>query len=428
MRRLLQRLVDVRSDEVAAVLWSFAYFFLLLAGYYVLRPVRDQLGISRGAEKLPVLFTGTFVAMLLASPLFGAVASRWPRQRLIPWVYHFFALNLVAFVVLWRGGVGRSWVPYAFYIWSAVYDLFVVSVFWSLMTDLFSPAQGKRLFGFIAAGGSLGALAGPAAASLLAEALGPINLLLLSAVSLEATVLCVVMLVRWARANPVESAPARLTRAEEPIGGTVWSGLQPVVASPYLLASAGYIFLLTVGQTFLYLQQAKLIELASDDPGARTAMFALIDLVVNVSTLALQLLVTGRLLNWLGITVALSITPLLNALGFAFLAIHPAVRAVAVFQGARRAAQRAILRPSREVLFTVVSREERYKSKNFIDTAVFRAGDMLSGWLYAALSGLGMGMVGIAWVSVPISMIWLVLGVYLGREQQKRAEPSVPIL
>jgi AAA family ATP:ADP antiporter len=187
-----------------------------------------------------------------------------------------------------------------------------------------------------------------------------------------------------------------------------------------LLAAAAYVFLLTVGQTFLYLQQAKLIERASDDPAARTALFATIDLVVNVSTLILQLAVTGRVLQRLGITVALSITPVLNGLGFAYLALDPVVRVVAVFQGARRAAQHAILRPSRELLFTQVNREERYKSKNFIDTVVFRAGDMLSGWLYAALGALGMGLVGIAWVSVPISAAWLALAVYLGREQQRR--------
>jgi ATP:ADP antiporter, AAA family len=424
MRRLLQRVVDVRSEEVGALLWSFAYFFVLLAGYYVLRPVRDQMGISRGAEKLPVLFTGTFIAMLLASPIFGAIASRWPRQKLIPWVYHFFALNLVTFVALWKGGLARTWLPFAFYIWAAVYNLFVVSVFWSLMADLFSPAQGKRLFGFIAAGGTLGGLAGPVATSSLAERVGPTNLLLLSAVSLEVAVLCVWMLVRWSRAYPAERQPERRTDAEQPIGGTVWTGLQPVVSSPYLLASAGYVFLLTVGQAFLYLQQAKLIEVASDEPGARTAMFAAIDLVVNVSTLVLQLLVTGQLLKRLGITVALSITPLLSALGFAYLALDPVVRVVAMFQGARRAAQHAILRPSREVLFTVVNREERYKSKNFIDTAVFRAGDMLSAWLYAALGGLGLGLVGIAWISVPLSLVWLALGVYLGREQQRRAEEN----
>lgn len=237
---------------------------------------------------------------------------------------------------------------------------------------------------------------------------------------LEVSVFCVWRLVRWARRNPRPIEAAGDERAEEPIGGSVWSGLRPVVASGYLLASGVYVFLLTVGQTFLYLQQAKLIELASDDPGARTAMFATIDLVVNVSTLVLQAVVTGQLLKRLGVTVGLSVAPVLSALGFAYLALEPAVRAVAIFQGARRATQHAILRPSRELLFTVVNREERYKSKNFIDTAVFRAGDMLSAWLYAGLGAIGMGLVGIAWVSVPISAAWLALGVYLGREQRRR--------
>ncbi len=314
--------------------------------------------------------------------------------------------------------------PYAFYIWAAVYNLFVVSVFWSLMTDLFSNEQGKRLFGFISAGGSLGALAGPAVTSVLVQRLGPTQILWITVVLLEVAVLCVAWLGRWSRRQPPPAEPSAVARGDEgekPIGGTLWSGLKPVVASPYLLASAGYIFLLTVGQTFLYLQQAKLISAASEDPAARTAMFAQIDLVVNVSTLVLQLLVTGRLLRKLGITVALSLTPMLTGFGFLYLALDPVVRAVAIFQGARRAAQYAILRPSREMLFTVVSREERYKSKNFIDTVVFRAGDMLSGWLYALLGALGLGVVGVAWVSVPISAAWLALGVYLGREQRRRS-------
>jgi ATP:ADP antiporter, AAA family len=418
---LLRRLSDVRRDEAAALFWSFAYFFVLLCGYYLLRPVRDQLGISRGADKLPVLFTGTFVAMLIASPLFGALASRWPRQRLVPWTYHFFAVNLVVFLALWKTGAGRSWLPFAFYIWSAVYNLFVISVFWSLITDLFSTEQGKRLFGLIAAGGSLGALTGPALAATIAPKMEPMNLLWITVASLELAVLCVAMLVRWSRRRPAETTgPGARGAGEEAVGGNVWTGVKQVGASSYLLASAGYVFVLTVGQTFLYLQQAKIVETASDDPGERTAMFATIDLVVNVSTLALQTLVTGRMLKRLGITFALSLTPVLNALGFAWLALDPVVRVVAIFQGARRAAQYAILRPSRELLFTVVTREERYKSKNFIDTVVFRAGDMLSGWLYALLGAFGLGLTGIAWTSVPISGVWLALGLYLGREQQRR--------
>ena len=422
----LRRSVDVRGDEVGALLLSFGYFFSLLCGYYVLRPIRDEMGISRGVDKLPILFTGTFVAMAIASPIFGWLASRWPRQKLIPWAYHFFALDILAFFALWKAGVGKAWVPFAFYIWAAVYNLFVTSVFWSFMTDVFTSEQGKRLFGFVSAGGGLGALAGPLVTSWLARPLGGANLLLLSALLLEVSVGCVLLLSRWARRHAVRGVPAT---AEQPVGGTVWSGIKPVLASPYLVASAAYILLLTVANTFLYFQQAQLVTTATLDRDLRTALFARIDLVVNVCTLILQTLVTGRILKRLGVAVGLGIAPAITAVGYAVLGLLPTLAVLAPFQGLRRAAQYAILRPSREMLFTVVSREERYKSKNFIDTVVFRAGDMLSGWLYASLEGLGLGIAGTAWVCVPMGALWLVLGVYLGREQRRRAgEHSISAL
>lgn len=418
MARLLARWIDVRREELAALLFAFAYFFCLLAGSGILRPIRDEMGLSRGVDQLPVIWTGTFLAMTVASPLFAAIASRFPRQKLIPWTYHFFALNLVGFFALWSWGIGRNVVPYAFYIWAAVYNLFVVSVFWSLMTDLFSNEQGKRLFGFIAAGGSVGALTGPILTALLVKVIGGAKLLLVAAAFLELSVIFVLALVAWARRHP---RPHEEKRQEEAVGGNVWSGLKPVATSTYLLASAGYIFLLTVGNTFLYFQQMELVAAATEDRATRTQLFGTIDAVVNATTLLLQTLVTGKLLKRLGVTVGLSVAPVLTAVGFAALAMAPLLRVIAVFQGGRRAAQYAILRPSRELLFTVVSREARYKSKNFIDTVVFRGGDMVSAWLYAGLGAAGLGFVGIAWLSVPVSLVWLVLGIYLGREQKRRA-------
>ena len=345
---ILRRAVDVRGDEVGALLLSFGYFFSLLCGYYVLRPIRDEMGISRGVDKLPVLFTGTFVAMAIASPLFGWLASRWTRHRLIPWAYHFFALDIVVFCALWKAGVGKSWVPFAFYIWAAVYNLFVTSVFWSFMTDVFTSEQGKRLFGFISAGGGLGALAGPLVTSWLAKPLGGANLLLVSALLLEVSVVCVAMLERWARRHAASRGAATAGGVEQPVGGTVWSGIRPVLASPYLLASAVYILLLTVANTFLYFQQAHLVTAATSDRDVRTALFARIDLVVNVCTLVLQTLVTGQVLKRLGVAVGLGIAPAITAVGYVGLALSPALAVIAPFQGIRRAAQYAILRPSRE--------------------------------------------------------------------------------
>ncbi|MCP4329196.1 MAG: MFS transporter [Alphaproteobacteria bacterium] len=419
---LLRRAVDVRDGEIAALFLSFFYFFALLAAYYVLRPIRDEMGVQAGVENLQWLFTGTFIAMLAAVPVFGAVVKRFPRRRFVPWVYHFFTLNLLVFfavLALVDDVAVRAWTARFFFIWVSVFNLFVVSVFWSFMADLFDNAQGRRLFGFIAAGGSAGALLGPSLTAGLAVPLGPTNLLLISAVLLQAAVLCIAGLLR------VLPQPRGATSSgrSAPLGGSIWAGVTEIAGSRYLQGICLYIVFYTTTSTFLYFQQANIVADAFDDPGRRTQVFAVIDLLVAVLTLAIQLTATGRLMKRFGVGWLLAFLPVLSMIGLAVLAVAPTLTAIVVIQGLRRAGNFAVSRPAREVLFTVVSPELKYKAKNAIDTLVYRGGDALSGWLFKALSSnLGLSLSWIAAVTVPLAALWLVVSHRLGREQDRRAE------
>ena len=419
---LLARAVEVRPGELRALLLSFAYFFCLLSSYYVLRPLRDEMGVASGVEHLQWLFSGTFAAMLAAVPLFGWIVARLPRRSFVPMVYRFFALNMLIFFVLFSLDPGAIAVARAFYIWVSLFNLFVVSVFWSVMADLFSNEQGRRLFGFIAAGGSAGALLGPSLTASLAVPLGPINLLPIAVVLLELAVQCALALFR--HAPPRDTAPgadADTDAGEAPIGGSILSGFTAVLRSRYLAGLCLYMLLFTATSTFLYVEQANVVAGAFADPAERTRLFALIDLAVGVLTLGTQLFATGRLIRRLGTAGALAATPLLTAAGFLALAAAPTLVLVVAFQALRRAANFALSQPAREVLFTVIGREAKYKSKNFIDTAVYRGGDAASCWAFAGLRGLGLDLATIALVAVPLALLWLATGVFLGRREARSA-------
>jgi AAA family ATP:ADP antiporter len=415
---LLRRLVNVRRDEVAALLGAFLYFFSLLCSYYIVRPMRDEMGVAGGVEHLQWLFTGTFLAMLAVVPLFGWVSSRYERRRFLPAVYYFFILNLLLFFVLFRAGVTHAWVARAFFIWASVFNLFVVSVFWSFMTDIFSNEQARRLFGFIAAGGTAGAICGPLLTTALALPLGPANLLPVSAGLLGVAVFCIHRLGAWrAAAGERDAGQAENGRA---IGGQVLAGVQLVLRSPYLLGICLLMLLLTTLATFLYFQQAQIVRDSFADPAQRTAVFAAMDLAVNVLTLLFQVLLTGRLVQWLGLGWTLALLPLLLAAGFLALGLSPVLGVLVVVQVLRRAGNYAIMRPAREMLYVVLGREEKYKAKNFIDTVVYRGGDALSAWVYAGLRALGLGLAAIAFIAVPLALLWAGVAYRLGQAQEKR--------
>jgi len=416
LHRWVSKAVPVTREELAALLWSFAYFFALLAGYYVLRPLRDQMGIAGGVKNLPWLFTATFLALLLAQPLYGALVARLPRARFIPFVYHFFVANLLVFWGLLALGIGKVEVARVFFVWVSVFNLFAVVVFWSLMADLFSSEQGKRLFGFIGAGGTAGALLGPVLTLVLAAPLGPVNLLLVAAAFLEAAVFCVYRLEKAAGGASRSPVPAA-----QPIGGSAFAALAEVARSPYLLGIAAWVSLLSFGGTFLYFQQAHIVAAAVQGAAARTQVFAGIDLAVGLLTLATQAFVTARFLRRFGTAPAAAALPAVYVVAFAALALAPGLAAVVFFQAIQRTMNFAISNPARQLFYTVVSREAKYKAKNLVDVVVFRGSDALYGWAFDSLQAMGLKLAAIAACAIPAAFGWLVLSMALGRTQERRA-------
>ncbi len=406
------------TQELTALVLSFAYFFCILSSYYILRPVRDALAIHSGVRTFQWLFTGTFIGSLVAYLVFAALVARWKRSRVLPAVYLFFAANILIFYLFLKADIASVAVARVFFIWLSVFTVFTVSVFWSFMADVFTNQQARRLYGVIAAGGSLGALAGPAV-TIAAPRIGIPNLLLISAALLVVVVFLIQRLDRWAFLHSQVEQRA----AEQPIGGTILAGLKLTFSSPYLLAILGFILLLTVLNTFLYFEQARLIEAALPDAARRAQLFAKMDFAVNLSSTITELFITGLLLTRFGVAGVLCALLVVNVVGFTALAVAPMLATLVIFQVFRRASDYALIRPAREVLFTVVSREEKYKAKNFIDTIGFRGGDALSGWLTAGLTALGAGLSQLAIIAVPVSAIGAALGWYLGRSQEKRRSP-----
>jgi AAA family ATP:ADP antiporter len=416
----LNKAIPATPQERAAALWSFGYFFTLLAGYYVLRPLRDQMGIAGGVRALPWMFTATFLTLLVAQPLYGALVSRVPRARFIPIVYHFFAANLALFWVLLTAGIATVTVARVFFVWVSVFNLFAVAVFWSFMADLFTSEQGKRLFGFIGAGGTAGALLGPAITIGLSVPLGPTNLLVAAIIFLELSVFCVHRLEHAGRGSP-SLQPTYEHSREERIGGTAFAALTELVRSPYLMGIAAWVSLLSFGATILYFQQANIVAETIHDAGAQTRIFASIDLAVGLLTLATQVLATGWLMRRFGTGAAAGALPAVYVVGFAALAATGGLTAVLIFQVVQRWMNFAIANPARQVFFTVLDREEKYKAKNLIDVVIYRGSDALYGWVYDSLQALGLKIGGIALVALPVVAAWLALSAVLGKVQERRA-------
>jgi AAA family ATP:ADP antiporter len=345
--------------------------------------------------------------MLALVPAFGWLCARLPRARLLPVVYAFFALNLLLFAVKLDAAL--------FFIWLSVFNLFVVSVFWSFMSDLFSAAQAARLYGSIAAGGSCGAIAGPLIAASAVTPFGMRGLLLLSAALLSFSIPCIVMLGRWARAHPRAGDPP----PDSPIGGSIFAGVSAALSSPFLLGICGYLFCYTALSTALYFAQVDIVRDAVPDADERTRLFAGVDLAVNALTLLVQLLAFARLSTALGPAWMLALMPIVSLAGFLWLGAAPVLGVLIAFGVVRRIGEFSISKPARDALFTVVPREERYKAKNFIDTVIYRGGDTLSGWVLGGVPGL-------AFVAAAISAAWIALAFFLGGRMKTWTREDVP--
>lgn len=418
--RLLRRVLEVQPAEVPALGLCWAYILALLSSYYILRPIRDAAGIAGGVGNLPWLFTGTLLAMLAVNIPFAWLVRTLPRSRFIPITYRFFAANLLLFAAAmhWAGPAWSLWVGRVFFIWTSVFNLFVVSVFWAMIVDVFDSEQGKRLFGFIAGGATVGAILGSALTAGLAGLVPSWGLLLAAAALLEVAVLCVRRLSRLSRA--LDHRPEG-DKGERAIGGGVLAGIRAALGSTYLLNVSLFLLLYALTSTLLYFQQASIVHDSFHSRQAQTAFFASVDLAVNLLTLATQIFLTGRLTRLFGVGRMLATLPAVSVLGFSALAMMPVLGAVVPYQVARRASNFALARPSREVLFTVVPREDRYKAKAFIDTVVYRLGDQAGIWLAAALKWLGWGLTEVSLLAVPLSLLWLGNAVWLGRRQERLA-------
>jgi ATP:ADP antiporter, AAA family len=420
LRRWIEWAVPATPQERAAALWSFAYFFALLAGYYVLRPLRDQMGIAGGVKALPWLFTATFVTLLVAQPVYGVLVAKLPRHLFIAIVYHFFVANLALFWLLLMLGIAPVIVARVFFVWVSVFSLFAVAVFWSFMADLFTAEQGKRLFGFIGAGGTAGGLLGPVITIGLSVPLGPINLLIVAAALLELAVLCVYRLDRAATGSGgARPEPRR-------VGGSAFAALPELFRSPYLLGVAGWVSLLSFCATITYFEQANIVSANVHGAGEQTRIFAGIDLAVGLLSLVTQLFATGAVLRRLGTGVAAAALPAVYVVGFAALFSTPTLAVVIGLQVVQRWMNFAVANPARQVFFTVLDREEKYKAKNLIDVVIYRGSDALYGWVFDSLQALGLKLGAIALVALPLAAGWLALSTALGLAQESRAATLAP--
>ena len=435
MKKIFAKIVDVKPEEIRALLLAFVFNFVVLGGYYVIRPIRDEIGADRGVENLPWMYTGTLIGMLLANALYAVVVARMSRRQFIPIAYRFAIANLFVFFLLMRwmpAAQERSILAPIFFIWVSVFNLFATTMFWSFMADVFAPEQAKRLFGFIAVGGSIGGIVGGLVTSSLAGKLSTGLFFLITAVMLEVAAQC----VRRFPADFDHSCRASVSDAgvsqkrptkieEQPIGGKFWEGATHIARSPYLLGLAGFLMIYTLTNTWAYFQQSDLTGHQLQDRAARTSFLANIDIAVNTITVLIQVFLTGRLMKWFGVGITLVLMPLLSAVGFAAIGFAPILTVLATFQILRRAAGFALLRPAREVLFTVLRREDKYKAKSLIDTFGYRLGDITGAWSYPLMRWFGLGLVGISWVAVPLGAIWCALSIWLGRRQRSLAESSV---
>jgi len=402
-------------QERVLLLLSMLFAFVLMSAYSLLKPLRDEVA-SNHHDAISMLWSGTFFVMLAVVPLFGWASSRLPRRKLVPSVYRFFLLNLVVFYVL-RGQLpesdgARTALDYVFYIWVSVFNLFALSLFWSFLADLFRSEQGQRLFGRVMMGATLGAICGPLLVTLLVTHLGAKNLLLVSMLLLEVAVWCFRRLDSSFSGKPTSSTPPAA------LGGRIWDGARTVWSSPYLRQICLYLLLFLVSGGFLYRLKAEFAHSHFVDRDERTAFYANIEVLSNTLTLVLQLFVTGKLLQRRGVGFTLLILPIATMFAFGALGAVTSITTIAIADILRRAGNYALAKPAREVLFTVVPRAQKYKSKSFIDTVVYRGGDSAVSWMYDFFDR-GLSESGLAYCVVPFAALWALCGHRLGKSYQR---------
>ena len=422
---IFERVFGPKRQEFVAVAWSFAYFFCVLSSYYIIRPVREEMAVGGGPNTIPYLFIGTFVTMIFATSIFGWVASRYPRRTFLPWVYLFFISNILIFWFVFsqarNSGEDYVWLGRVFFVWLSVFNLFVVSVFWSFMADIYTREQGRRLFGFITSGGSIGALIGGVVTSSLVTSIGFQNLLPISAAVLLVAVLCIGRLKDWVH-HEHEDEIDTTVESDEPLGGDPFAGITHLFSSKYFLGIALMSLVASLLGTTLYMFRADLIGSAILNPDARIQFFSNMNVAANALALIAQMFLVKQVVTRFGIGRSLSLFPVASMIGFAILSMDPTLMAVAVLDVVRRGLGFGFAKPSTDMLYSVVTPEEKYKTKNAIDTAIYRGGDVVGTWSVRLMTILGLGIAGISILMVPFALISAVVALWLGREYKRRAK------
>jgi AAA family ATP:ADP antiporter len=423
--RALKLIAAIEPAEVKAVLLSFVYFFFLMFSYFILRNLRDTMGGVYGVAHLQELFTGTFLVSFIVAPVYAGLASRIRLATFLPWVYGFIALTMVIFYVLFARVAHDRWIAAAFFVWTSTFNLLTISVFWSLMADIFSRTQAKRLFGFIAAGGTVGTISAPAFTVMFVNAVGTNTLLLISAAGFTVTAFLVRLVEAEKRELAALGEEAQRTTLDRKLGGNPFDGFALLFRSRYLLMIALFILLMTTISTVIYFQLQTLITHEFATRAERTRAFATIDLATNSIAVLIQLLGTGRFIQRFGVTAGLLLNPIIMVMAFLAVAFSPVLLVLGTIQVVRRVSEYAIAKPSRDMLFTVVDQQAKYKAKNVIDTVVYRFGDLTSAWLSAAV--LPFGVAGLAIAGVIVSAIWFPIAYILGRRYESaRSEAPIP--
>ena len=417
LARLLRTLAAIEPYEVKAVVLGMLYFFFLFGSYSVVKPVRDAMGTVYGVGHYQQLFTATLIASLLFAPLYSGLSSRIKLSSFLPWVYGFVAISIVAFYALFVGvGDQDHWIAAAFFVWVSTFNLLIISVFWTFMADIFSRTQAKRLFGFVAAGGTIGGIVGPAIPTFFGKQLGNNNLMLISAAGFAATALLVRILAREKQRLLAAGVEVQRTSLEHRLGGNPFDGFMLLLRSRYLMLLALFLLLMTWISTIVYFQLGDLITRAFPDHNARTAAYSTIDLSVNCFALIIQLFGSGRLIARFGVKAGLLLNPIIMVIAFLAIAFSPVLLILAGIQVGRRVAEYAIAKPTREMLFTVVDQESRYKAKNVIDTVVYRFGDFSNAWVSSLIQPHG--VTGLAIFGLITSAVWFPIAWLLGRQYE----------
>jgi AAA family ATP:ADP antiporter len=420
---MLIRVFGLEPHEYAAAAWSFLYFFCVLSAYYILRPVREAMGVESGPATLPYLFMASFAVMLLATPIFGWITSRYPRKIFLPWVYAFFIFNIVIFWAIFSqridDGQSHIWLGRIFFVWLSVFNLYVVSVFWSFMADIYTREQGRRLFGLLSSGGSTGALLGGTATSTWVVDINFHNLLPISALLLAFAIVCIWRLKKWITHEGQEQ-PGHSIEMDQSLGGSALAGATHANRSNYFRAIVVASIIASLLGTALYLFRAELVAASISDVNLQTRFFSNINVATNLLTIIGQMFLVRFVVRRFGIGIALSIMPALSVLCFVWVAMDPSLMVIAIVEIIRRSTGFTFSKPSTDMLYSVVTPEEKYKTKNFIDTTVYRFGDVIGIWAILLML-LRMGMTAVSYIMVPFALIWTAIALWLGKDYRRRA-------